>query len=77
MGSCGVAEQGEVNCDRESGRASSLKCQQGDGIPSRGDNTCSNWSKYREHKTGLEVEMCEKGWVMGLSSEMEGGNQGV
>lgn len=28
-------------------------------------------------KTGLEVEMQEKGWVMGLSSEMEGGNQGV
>ena len=61
MSSCGVTEQGEVNCDQESGQASSLKCEQGDGIPSRGDNTCSDWSKYGEHKTGLEVETHEKG----------------
>ena len=24
-------------------------------------HTCSDWSKYGEHKTGLEVEMHEKG----------------
>lgn len=29
-------------------------------IPSRGDNTCSDWGKYGEHKTDLEVEMREK-----------------